>query len=128
MHHSPVGPNFSHHKARVLAVGWTPCWGPENTGHPPPPIGHRDTPPPPNTPSPPPPPPSLKRTRQPDLGVGSRGAQWRARQSGARPDQGWAPAVEGECDSPPTMANPVQAPGYLNLNLNRLHHLVPMGD
>ena len=50
---APVGPNFSHHKARVLAVGWTPCWGPENTGAapPPPPIGYRDTPPPPNTPS-----------------------------------------------------------------------------
>ena len=28
----PVGPNFSHHKARVLAVGWTPRWGPENMG------------------------------------------------------------------------------------------------
>ena len=93
----PVGPNFSHHKARVLAVGWTPCWGPEKTG---------TATPPPNTPSSAPP-PSLK--------VGSRGARWRTRQSGARPDQGWAPTVEGECDSPPMTANLVQAPGYLNL-------------
>ena len=63
---------------------------------------------------------SLKRTRQPDLGVGSLGARWRARQSDAGPDLGWAPTLEGGCDSPSTTANPVQALAYLNLNLNLL--------
>ena len=85
-----------------------------------PPHPRQGTAPPPHTHTQLRPPPSLKRTRQPDLGVGSRGARWRAWQSGARPDQGWASMVEGGCDSPPTTANSVQAPGYYNLNLNLL--------
>ena len=107
----PSRPKVQPPQSEGAGRGLDPLLGGQKTRGtpPPPPIAYRDTPPT-HTLSSAPPPPSLKGTRQPGLGVGSRGARWRARQSGARPDQGWAPTAEGDCDSPPTWYRPRDTP------------------